>query len=351
MVIRRPLGAFLASVVCLGLAAGCSKPSTPPAVVAANLAEGQSSIPGPPAAAGAEVAQAKAAGGMTLVGEEVTSGEYVEAAKAIEAAAKEDAQKFGALFDMDALAETAIQGIEMNADFRKGFKSGFANTGNASLTGQIATNVQNGGTYKLLRVHKHGNKHAAIFRLETGAGLNYHDLHLAKGTDGKIKVNDLYVLITGELMSTTIRQMVLPLAAGQNRNLIDKLTKKESDYVTHFPKVQEMSTATRNQDFAKVMEVYNGLPKSLQESKLVLIMRLNAATQTKNWDGVKATTADFRRLFPGDSTPDLLGLDALILEKNFDEALAAVNRIDKLVGGDPHLETFRTNIALLKKQQ
>jgi hypothetical protein len=44
-------------------------------------------------------------------------------------------------------------------------------------------------------------------------------------------------------------------------------------------------------------------------------------------------------------------LDALLLEKKYDEALAAVDRIDKLVGGDPYLDTYRTNINALKNQE
>jgi len=346
----------LAAALILTITTGCGKP--PPALrpapptIRPPVAANEATIPGPP---GTQVAQgapaAKAPGASpTLVGMEVTSGEYFDAAKAIEAAAKDDATKFAAYFDLDALAETAIKGIDLGAQFRKGFKSGFTNQpAQTSMAGQIAAAVQMGGGYTLLRVHRHGDQHAAIFRLQTGAGLNYHDLHFTKGTDGKIKVTDFYVLLTGELMSTTIRQMVLPIAANQNRNLLDKLTKKESDYVTHFPKIQEISTATRARDFAKVMEIYRSMPQSLQESKIVLIARLNAASQSQNWDETRAATADFRRLYPGDSTADLLGLDALILEKKYDEALAAVDRIDKLVGGDPHLETLRTNIREMKK--
>jgi hypothetical protein len=348
----------------LSLIAACSK--SPPANVAATADSNQPTatpkMPGPPPqnllaqADGAKPATGKPAAAKpadTLVGEVVTSGEYYDAAKAIEAAIQEaDTAKFSAFFDMGAMADKALAGVDVNEQFKKGFKQGAANlTGDASLTGQIVNAVRNGGSYTLLRVHKSGDKHSALFRMSAGGGLNYHDLKFAKGTDGKIKVDDLFVLLTGELMSTTFRQMVLPVAASQNRNLLQKLAQKESDFVTHFPKVQELAQATRTKDFTKAMEIYRSMPKSLQETKAVLIARLTVATQTQNWDETRATTADYRRLYPADGTADLLSLDALVLEKKYDEALAAVDRIDKLVGGDPELNKFRENIATLKAQK
>jgi hypothetical protein len=205
-----------------------------------------------------------------------------------------------------------------------------------------------GGEYALVRVHRHGENYAALFRMTTGVGLYYHDLKLVKGADGKIKVHDLYVLLAGELVSKTIRQVSLPVIVNDNGTPLEKLPPEERDFVTHFSKYQELIKTMRAGDFAKVKELCAAMPKSMQETKLVLIARHNAAAQTQQWDEARVMGAEFRRIYPDDEGLELLGLGSLMFEKKIDAALALVDRIDKFVGGDPYLDTVRAKIRAIK---
>jgi hypothetical protein len=283
----------------------------------------------------------------TLVGEVVTSGEFVEAAHAIEAAAKEGSAKLAKHFDFDALGEIALRGLEFDPDFRARLMAGV--TGESSryaITDQIAGAVKRGGICKLLRVHRHGGDYAAVFRIIDRGRVNYHDLKLVKEADGNIKIHDSYVLGRGELMSATMRQMLLPSAAKRNGSL---LTQMESDFVTHYPKFEALLKAKEGNDYAKFNEVHASMPKSVQETKSVLILRYKTAEQLGKWNDVTVAITDFHRVYPHDGAIDVISLDALILEGKFDEALASIDRIDRLVGRDRFLDKARTDIKALKK--
>jgi hypothetical protein len=282
-------------------------------------------------------------GSATLIGEVVTSGEFVDAAQAIEAAAKEDGAKLAAQFDFDALADIILQGLEIPDEYRKTYKTGFNSQGGASrMPLQIAATVKAGGDFTLLRVHRHGDKYAAVFRLKTNGGLNYQDLKLAKNADGKIKIHDFYSLLTGELASTSVRHVVLPTIVHELGTPLDKLSPKEAESVTHFPKYEAAIKAFQARNFTRVTEICESMPKSMQEAKAILILRYNVAARSLKWDEARAVTDDFRRTYPGDNALDLLALPNLLQDEKSDEALAAIDRIDKFIGGDPYLDQLRT---------
>ena len=55
------------------------------------------------------------------------------------------------------------------------------------------------------------------------AGLNYHEWLLAKsGTS--VLASDIYIYISGELLSETFRRSALPLAKEASRSFIERLT-------------------------------------------------------------------------------------------------------------------------------
>src|SRR5688572_19032170 len=84
----------------------CSKAPPPVAAPAGSTNTNGATVPGPPGSLLAKPAD----DAPTLVGEVVTSGEYVDVAKDIEAAAEDgDAAKLSGFFDMNALVETALK--------------------------------------------------------------------------------------------------------------------------------------------------------------------------------------------------------------------------------------------------
>lgn len=281
----------------------------------------------------------------TLVGQIIKSGEFYAAARAIESAVEQDAATFSAHFDMAAVVVKALEGVEVDADFLEGLKRGFADqTSNQAFTRKLFIAVDRGGSFKLVHVHRKDRQFAALFRLTFQSNLSYLNLMLTKDEKGRIHCDDIYLSGFGELMSTTTRRTLLPAAVQAKPGLAIRLLPAESDYLQNASKLNDIRKVLKAEGFEKVRELFASLPQSMRESKMVIVQRLNLAKENDQWDEMRATADDYLRLYPGDPAIDLLCLESFIRERKFAEARAAVDRIDKLVGGDPYLNVVRTRI-------
>lgn len=321
---------FVAVVALLGCGGG--SPSSPPATtpqpaaVASSAKEPATTLPG----------------GQ---GEEVTSGEYYEAALAIEAGAHLlDFKTLAELFDSHTTLQNALRGIDISDTQRQDILNTFiSRSGNRDyMADWIVAEVSQGATYQLLRVRKKRGRYLALFRLHNEEqGVNYHDLYLHKDASGKVVATDLYALSTGELMSQTLRRIALPLLAHENRNLLQKLLKSESDYAKHWPDIQSMQLAMRNHDGDRAIEIYHQLPQTVQEDKTVLLTRIMAASRAKNDLDYADGLEDLKRLFPGEPMIELMNMDVMFIEREFEKMRDSIDFIDKFVGGDPFLDVLR----------
>jgi biotin carboxyl carrier protein len=59
----------------------------------------------------------------------------------------------------------------------------------------------------------------------------------------------------------------------------------------------------------------------------------------------------WRANYPNDSSVDLVSIDAFFLQEKYDMALAAVERLDTSVGGDPYLDSYRAGLHLKMGQK
>lgn len=298
--------------------------------------------PAPPAAQAPGTRPATAAQGESLIGELVFSGEYYDAAIAIEQAAFTGPEAVEPFFDMVAIVDSALEGLEVTDEFRTSFKRGSTNGSNVkTFAKNIAVEPQGLGSYRLLHVHRRGPQHRALFRLIQNGGLNYHDLQLTKNDAGKIVATDLYVMASGEDMSTTMRQLAKLTASMDKRNAVQKFLKIDSKLPADAQAFFQLSEALAKKDFARVIALYDSLSTEIKQSKSVQIMRLVSAAQTANNEVYRAAALEFRQTFPGDPAIDLIVLSVLVTEGQLDEALATTDRLDKTLGGDPYLELFR----------
>ena len=90
--------------------------------------------------------------------------------------------------------------------------------------------------------------------------MNYHDWVLARGPDGRICAVDMYVFLSAELMSQTIRRAFVPLAAHESRGILARLTGQEQELVKHLPQLKEMTDHLREGRFREVLDTYRQLP-------------------------------------------------------------------------------------------
>ena len=91
------------------------------------------------------------------------------------------------------------------------------------------------------------------------------------------------------------------------------------------------------------------LPKELQRDKGVAWARLNHARQI-NLLALSLQVEGILEFFPNDPLTDLAQLDCLVARGRGDELLKVVDRIEKRVGNDPYLDTFRGRAHSIEKR-
>ncbi len=274
---------------------------------------------------------------------------YVEFSRHLERAINTGNAKFcDKCIDLDALVAKSAAGLKVSAacikDFRDGVEERF------SFAKVMCDFVQKSGKYKLLRIRRINGRVCALFRLAGEDGLNYHDLLLKTDRKGRVKIEDLYVHMSGEWLSRTFRRGLLPLA------LLDKsgrprkgISGPDADYIKNIFTIRRMQQLAAVGKFKDALVVYRALPRSVQRRKGILILRVLWATNVGDKE-LKSAIEAFVKAYPNDPAVDMHVIDLYFMKKQFDRVLKALNRVEKRVGGDPYLHYYRALIYKEKNQ-
>ena len=281
---------------------------------------------------------------LTCAGVADETGErHEDLAKRIEGLiAKRDGQAFDALLDVEVMLAKATRGLAVSPENIKAFKQGFRRS--FSLSRQIFDALQESGTYSLLRLRRVEGRQRALFRMEADAGFNYHEYVLSAGPDD-LRVQDVYVYMTGEFLSETIRRHAMNSFAS-SKGFVAKLLGTDRDYLKNLDKMKAMNEHVTRGEFQEGLAVYAKLPASLRVEKTYLIMRLRLALGSGDNDAYAKAIEDFEKAHPTDPALDLLSIDGFFLRKEYAKALASVDRLDKRVGGDPYLDVTRADLHI-----
>ena len=242
-------------------------------------------------------------------------------------------------FDVDTMLDRAlaVPGVDTTdiesdiATFKKAFKTGF--------TRQLSSQIQG---LKFLRLRHAGRDVRLICRVTPiGGGMNYQELAVKRGADGKMGFVDMFIYLTGEMMSETIKRAIIPAVVEKQKSLVERLFGEKSDVVKYFMQWTEVAKLSSEGRHREALAAYAKLPASLQKEKFILVSRLKSASALGDDKEYLAALELWQRAYPKDPSLDLISIDAFILRKRYSKALESVDRLDQAVGGDPYLDYQR----------
>jgi len=263
-----------------------------------------------------------------------------------ETVARGDGSALAAGVDWDAMLNKAMAGAPATPKVESDFRTGFLK-GTASFQEAILKAVADGGSYKLLRVRQVGAQRHAIFRLLAGGNVNYHDLWLSTGPRG-VRINDIYVYMSGETLSESFRRGWLPVAAEANKGLVDRLVGPENEFIRSASQWREVQRLLKEGKRQEALEGYRKLPASVQGTRMMLLTRIGITQGLEEPLYVEAIEA-FRRAFPSDPALDLILVDAFFMKKQFGRAIESVDRLEATLGGDAHLKNLRAGLLFASR--
>lgn len=234
------------------------------------------------------------------------------------------------LFDMPSFVSKIKEKSELanNQNFMAGFLKSF---NMLTFGDQMLANAKN-GSIDLLRQYKKDNRQHILMRAFGDGGMNYMDFTLIRVKDS-IKTSDVYSYISGEDMSTTAAGVINMLADENNL----------AELKTAIPVLRKLTVLKRQKDFAGEKQAIETLDTSIQHIRGIQVFYIDACRHINN-TAYKEALEKFAALYPDASNAYLLMIDAYYLNKDYEKALYAVNKLDSLVGGDAYQNFYRGNL-------
>ena len=200
-----------------------------------------------------------------------------------------------------------------------------------------------GGSYRFVRIdQREGADPAPVFRLLSQNSLNYHTLRLGRDGQGRLRVVDADVFVSGEALSYTMRRMLMSALAAAGRGQA-----QAAQYEKGMEQVEAMQRVAAGGDLKTAMELWDKLPEPLRRQKPLMLYRIQYAQRLGGQSFDQAVKA-FEKQFPDDGVVELIRIQTHTAAKRYDQALAAVDRLDKLAK-DPYLDLLRAQFHASKK--
>ena len=284
---------------------------------------------------------------VDIEGTPVSDAECKAFARRMEqAASKKNRALLEKLISLQEIALRCIGDLSMTGNQRQSVIQGtMAGMQKEGLAAQLVAGIERGGSLSLLRVHEVNGRPRALLRLlGSDAGVSYLDLVLSRSPEGRISVEDIYIFTSGEMLTQSMRRILLPAVAKLNKASVANLPDTDRTFLDNMPKFLAMGEAIQAGNKAEAVKIYKALPVEFREQKVIVFLYLSAA----DGDDVEYVAALelYRKLFPADPALDLLSIDYFRLKKQYDDALGSIDKIEQAIGGDPYLHVMRANLLI-----
>ncbi len=244
------------------------------------------------------------------------------------AVTNQNAAEFFNIIDSTTFYNTVIAAstVAQNPEFMKGFLTSFSLRRFAGPLNDAAKK----GSFRYLRNYEKGGNRHLLFRLMPGLGVNYYDLTLMR-THGVVRASDILFYVSGDPLSTLIINLIETMAPNM---------KDTADIRDLKTTVTRITALKAKGDWLGVKTEYEKLDKNIRQEKSIAMINV-LACQHLGIDSYKQALEQYATDFPETTNGPLLMIDMYALNNEFDKALAAIDKLDSLTGGDPALDYLR----------
>lgn len=260
-----------------------------------------------------------------------------------------------ARLDNNALADRVFENlppVRDAADMRAGFIKGASNRPG----GWLWTLME--GEVVFLRTRERLGFPAVLLRMKTEDGaINYVDV-IVRPEGAGFKAVDAFNYVFATTVSEDARNVlaVMTSGSGGGGGLAAMLgipqMRMNKEVMSRF---EAINKARQAGDAAEIVRICDALPAELKTQRMFFIIRLQALMALSSSDSPKIEE-DYKQALRAapdivgkDSTTDLLMVDLLFMEKDFQGADDCLKRVEAVVGGDPYLKFLRGNARLQMK--
>jgi tetratricopeptide (TPR) repeat protein len=238
--------------------------------------------------------------------------------------------------DLEHMVKLASADTPLTAGERSSLIAGVR--GSMSLGRQLCDDVGIGSSYEMLRARQQGQEVSILFRALGEAGVNYLEFYLGKGSGDTPRIYDVYVYLSGERMSETMRDLLAATTSSR------KTQQQARSFSRHVNDAREHLMAGESEQARAAL---HRLPEQMRFRRPVRLLEVMAAAGLGDEAYEKAIAA-YEKAYPGDPSLDLVSIDGHLIRKQYDDAIAAVDRLAARLGGDPYLEMLKATFLVEK---
>lgn len=239
--------------------------------------------------------------------------------------------------DLFALGNRGMHGLDLDDNERSEIVSGAAR----GLRESMGQQFKQWTSSRFIRVNEVAGEKRVFLRVVSAAGMfNFFDIVCARKAAGGLKAVDVFILLSGELMSATLRRSVLPAVLEQKKGMLERLVSTESEQMKAMPTLQQGTAALLKGEYATALAAFESLPREVQTPQFVLQLRLQAAQRCGEQQCLKVIE-EWERNYPGDPTLDMVSIDGCFLRKDFSGASRHLESLQIRTGPDGYLEIMR----------
>lgn len=257
------------------------------------------------------------------------------------------------LLDTEAIADRVFDSrtdsIPQVGEVRKGFVEGAGKRQGGWLGDLLGADV------KPLHFHTRDGFPAILLRIKPkDGGVNYVDV-LARPDGESFRVVDMFGYLYATLISEEARRLIAVMIPNSGAGALASWLGVPNFDKAMLDHLQSATKMLREGRFAEALNLCQTLPEPYRSQRLFFIIRLEALMALNGTGEGKHDAAykDALRAAPNilgqDSTTDLLMIDLHFLDGNFAEADASIQRVERIIGGDPYLKVLRANTRRMMK--
>jgi hypothetical protein len=220
----------------------------------------------------------------------------------------------------------------------------------AGLVHQLAGVRAAGVTITLLGTRLDGRGRWASFRsLPAAGGFEHYEFLLTRREDKSVVAADVFFLSSAELMSTSMRRMLIGAFAA-DKSFLERLSAQENLFVKHIADVQNIRKAQAGGGHDEALALLDRLPQPLQDEKFALLLRLQSTARNPDDPRYAACVARLIEKYPNDPAAMIASIDHHFLKKDYTKALAAVQEVEKRSVPDAYFGVLKVNALLAMNQ-
>lgn len=205
-----------------------------------------------------------------------------------------------------------------------------------------------------------GAERVAVLRWLGASGLEYLSLRLVREPSRDVAIADVYFHRAGQSLGDALRRSVVGLLPASLDAAKVELSEPERLARDRARELAEVRRRYAGGDYAGAMVLHSGLPRILRDDRALLLERVRCGLAGDPADATEAVTA-YRKAHPEDIAADLAlvahHLSAHAAPPNarpasdahVAETLAAIDRIEVVVGADSYLELLRGEAELTRE--